>query len=244
MLKIIALSLLWLGGIKGNELFQFEGGIPVEDPCLFVGLGSGCDTGLTLRDCGFRKAAFPFDWIVNGDHQKLLLLLEEDFKFFTDPARFEKLSSQGIEDHPNSLRNRYYDITFYHEGSVLYDWSDEEKYREQLQRLQVKYERRIQRFRQLRDYPGRVFFIRNFTTSQPDRLSQHTQMARELREALECYFPSLDFVLVIVTYQDLHAPPIEGVEGVMEFQMHRPSWREEYANMYQALLLSVDGAPL
>jgi hypothetical protein len=61
-------------------------------------------------------------------------------------------------------------------------------------------------------------------------------MAIELREALSRYFPDLDFTLVIVSYNDVNAPPIGALEGVVEFRMNRNNWMHEYADMYRLLL--------
>lgn len=216
--------------------FDFEGSLCISENKLIVSLGSGCDTALTLRNCGLRNAAFPFDWLVLNSHEKLILLLCDNFEFFTDKNMFSPLDDPGLSDHPNCLKNNYYDILFYHEGSVLYDWSDIEKYEEQLTQLKNKYDKRIDRFRQLRSYPGQVYFIRNFVSGSPEQANRHTELALELRDALRSFFPELDFILVIVTYIDVNAPPIDNLEGVLEFRMDRPAWQSEYKKMYNELL--------
>jgi len=227
----------WLGSLLANPVdFNFEGTLPLDTEKLFVSLGSGCDTGLTLRDCGLRQAAFPFDWLICGNHERFIMLLDDDFHYFTDERFFVPLDDPKVSDHPNSLMNTYYDLIFYHEGSIPYDWSDHEKYQEQLARIKAKYERRISRFRQIRSFPGKVFFIRNFQSVHAAQTSRHEEMAIELRDALRRYFPGVNLTLVIVTFTDVNAPSIGPIDGVLEFKMDRPPWRQEYAKMYEVLL--------
>ena len=54
----------------------------VNQEPLFISLGSTCTTAHMHRECGIRKAAFPFDWIVSFDSEKLIDILEENFLHF------------------------------------------------------------------------------------------------------------------------------------------------------------------
>jgi len=235
--KIILFLYLLIESLIATPVdFNFEGSLTISEDKLIVSLGSGCDTALTLRDCGLRNVAFPFDWLVTDSHEKLILLLDDNFEFFTNKTMFSPLEDPRISDHPNCLKNNYYDILFYHEGSTLYEWSNAEKYEEQLNRLKDKYDRRIDRFRELSSYPGEVYFIRNFVSSNPIQANCHSELATELKNALRRFFPDLNFFLVIVTYKDVDAPAISSLEGVMEFRMDRPPWRKEYEKMYNTLL--------
>lgn len=232
---VIFLCLLFFESLSSTlPDFNFEGTLPLNDRVIIVSLGSGCDTALKLRDYGLRNAAFPFDWLITGSHEKFILVLRNDFQFFADPNFF--IPVDEATDHPNNLRNTYYDISFWHEGSTLYDWSDLEKYQEQLERVQAKYERRIERFRQLRFFLGKVFFVRNFTSATREQAHRHPELAVELREALRQYFPQLDFTLVIVTYNDVQGTPIENLDQIVEFRMERGPWHTEYGKMYETLL--------
>lgn len=235
--KTLCFFTLLIGSLFATPVdFNFEGCLSGSETKLIVSLGSGCDTALTLRDCNLRNAAFPFDWIVLDSHEKLILLLDDNFEFFTDKTMFLPLDDPSKSDHPNCLVNHYYDIFFYHEGTVLYDWSDVEKYEEQLNRVKDKYDRRIDRFRQLSTYPGEVYFIRNFVSNNPQQANRHSELAEELRDALRRFFPELNFILAIVTYNDVNAPPIGTLEGVLEFRMDRSLWQIEYEKMYNVLL--------
>lgn len=214
--------------------YDFEDTPSNEEKPLFVSLGSGCDQGITLRECGLRYAAFPFDWLICGNHKKFITLLEDDFAFFTDENYFVPYAM--FPGFPNLVMNYYYDLIFRHEGTVTYEWSELDKYQAQLALIKEKYTRRINRFRELRQHPGKIFFIRNFTWDEEGQIAHNNEQALELKEALERYFPLVNFTLIVVTYKDTLALPLKPIDKVIEFQLDRPPWREEYRKMYETLL--------
>jgi len=67
-----------LENIEGDDvnISQFN-----REP-IFVSLGSYCAPASLIRSSGFRKAAFPFDWNISLDGEKLIELLEDDFEHF------------------------------------------------------------------------------------------------------------------------------------------------------------------
>ena len=71
---------------------------------LFVSLGSTCTTAHMHRECGIRKAAFPFDWIISFDGEKLIDILNEGFFHFLNP---DVLKVSG-----HALLNHYYHLEF------------------------------------------------------------------------------------------------------------------------------------
>ncbi len=215
--------------------FNFEGAIPPPQT-LMVSLGSGCDTGMMLRDNQLRHAAFPFDWLISNHHSSLISMLDQDFEFFADVRCFSPLIDTKASDHNNPLQHTHYkELLFFHEEPVRYDWNDQDKFREQLDRVSKKYTKRINRFRDLRSFSGKVYFIRNFL-SNAEQAFWHPELAVELRDALRRYFPTLDFILVIVTYLDVNATPILFVDQVEEFRMDRRNWKEGYKSMFKTLL--------
>src|SRR5690242_4485052 len=84
----------------------------ISQEALFVSLGSTCITAHMHRECKIRKAAFPFDWIISLDGEKLIDILEEGFLHFLDP---DVLQVSG-----QALLNHYYHLEFLNEG----DWED------------------------------------------------------------------------------------------------------------------------
>lgn len=159
---------------------------------LFVSLGSHCRTAHMHRECGIRKAAFPFDWIISFDGEKLVDLLEEDFFHFLNPD-FLKVSGQA-------LLNDYYHLEFLNEG----DWEDAAY---DITEFSVKCQRRINRFRQLANYQGKVFFVRTSypLISDPHRIWKIKEnieityeYAKKLHNTLKKCFPKLEFALIIM----------------------------------------------
>lgn len=201
--------------LSKNFLFLFFFAIPflhandLEEPdlvnvqevgseSLFVSLGSHCEIGHMLRANELRKAAFPFDWITTIDSERFLQILREDFKNFLNPL-YLTVGSKG----PGFLLNTYYHIEFLHEGDFRGN-----TYYPNFEKLQEKYGRRIQRFRELNSYKGKVFFLRTafqYSTTDPHRhffceenLEISEEYAKELYSILKSYFPQLDFTLFII----------------------------------------------
>jgi hypothetical protein len=164
---------------------------------LFVSLGSYCTTAHTHRECGIRKAAFPFDWIVSFDGEKLIDLLEEDFLHF--------LNTDVLKTLGHTLLNDYYHLEFLNEG----DWEDAAH---DIKEFSLKCQRRIDRFRQLANYQGKVFFVRTahpYSASDPARVWKFKEnieitceYAEKLHTTLKKCFPKLDFELIIMNGYD------------------------------------------
>lgn len=169
----------------------------VHEP-LFVSLGSYCEVTHILRACGIRKAAFPFDWITTLDSEKFLEILDDDFCYFLDED-YLRVGDRG----PGPLLNAYYLLEFLHEGDFRGNG-----YVPNMEKLQAKYQRRIQRFRSLSEYPGKVYFLRTayiYSTTDPNRyyycadnLEITDEYAWRLYHSLKHLFPQLDFTLIII----------------------------------------------
>lgn len=202
-----------------------------DDQPLFISLGSNCVPALALRGTGLRRAAFPFDWLIIGDNHSLIRILNEDFLFFLDENVYQYGNSTGVS-------NQYYRLWFTHDFDLNPFIS--EKGREQWAEFKTKYSRRINRFQKLRNYSGRVFFVKNFWTEayqgENGEFNNNTLQAQELKNALENYFPFLNFTLIIVSYLDLNIPLMQEIEGVVEFRIERS--HEAFGSMANGLLTS------
>lgn len=163
---------------------------------LFVSLGSYCAPASLARSCGHRKAAFPFDWNICLDGEKLIEIFDDDFAHFLNE---DYLVPFGWA----TLLNTRYHLEFVHDGS----W-DGENGSIYMPILQSKYRRRIERFQNLRNHRGKVFFIRAaYVYSTEDRnrfykIKENIEISEEyalkLYEAIKRYFPNLDFSLIII----------------------------------------------
>jgi hypothetical protein len=63
----------------------------------------------------------------------------------------------------------------------------------------------------------------------------NTARAQELRLALDRFFPSLDFTLVIVNCTDKDASPISRIDGVLEFKMRKSREQEDWRTILKVL---------
>lgn len=178
--------------ILDNQSFDVE----TEDP-IFVSLGSTCEVAHHLRELGLRKAAFPFDWIKSIDNFGFIMLLKDDFRYFLDEKYLEPYSN-------GTLLNTFYKLAYPHEGKWK-DLSDLEN-NEALEAFKSKYKRRINRFRSLGNYKGKVYFLRaaypnaEFTEYYQDKGNMwiYDDWTFLLYEVLKTQFPKLNFHLVII----------------------------------------------
>ena len=163
---------------------------------LFVSLGSYCAPASLTRTCGLRKAAFPFDWNIALDGEKLIQILNERFEHFLN---LEYLVPFG----PAALLNTRYHIEFVHDGT----W-EKQDFVVYMPVLQSKYKRRIERFKNLKNHQGKVFFLRSGYINSVDdknrfyKIEENIEISEEhalrLHAALRDFFPTLNFCLVII----------------------------------------------
>ena len=169
---------------------------------LFVSLGSYCAPASLVRSCGYRKAAFPFDWNITMDGEKLIEMLENDFAYFFDDEYLMPFA------RGSALLHTYYHIEFVHEGV----W-DVDQYAPNMEILRSKYLRRIERFRQLKNYPGKVFFLRSayiYSVEDSHRAYKFKEnieisdkQSLKLYDSLKRFFPNLDFSLLVINNHEL-----------------------------------------
>lgn len=225
----------WMGLIVVFKICAWEDiadELSFEEPplLLFISLGSHCEPAVMLRHHGLRSTAFPFDWLVTIDHEGLLSLLEEDFQYFLDPTYLFHLPH-----YSECIENSYYKVEFKHDGPLL-------EQKEVWQKVLEKYQRRMDRFRSLRHFPGKVFFIRaayDLPEGGPTYWLKQTfitsEQAKSLKSALDSYFPQLDFTLIIVNYQEDLPTPIFECERVIEFKIRKTRKHDDYKTILSAL---------
>ena len=235
ILKILALSLASFASLlnaftKDSNLGgTIEQGITQEP--LFVSLGSFCVTAHMHRQCGIRKAAFPFDWIISFDVEKLIDVLEEDFLHFLN---YDVLRVSG-----QALLNDYYRLEFLNEG----DWEDAAY---DINEFALKCQRIIDRFRQIANYQGKVYFVRAahpHSVSDPHRIwkiKENIEIAADYAErlyrTLSKYFPNLDFELIIMNGSDRPGFSIGEPLSTPVLMVRIDGTKESYADFYAKLL--------
>ena len=205
---------------------------PVKNP-IFVSLGNNCWTAQALQAYKLRECAFPFDWLFTLDDDGLNRAFDEDFAYFTDKNWFSPHNYSSV-----SVENSHYGMIFTHDWPFSDIELTEERYLQHLEIIKVKYQRRIERFRKLRNYKGKVFFFRTFSTHS-DVIGEYgwnAKKVRKLKASLDRYFPDLDFTLVILSCSDPNISEVGEEKGVMEFKIKELYIQENYLNMFTQLL--------
>lgn len=196
----IFLILLFLASHIHADLETIEGDAidisQLHQETMFVSLGSYCAPASLARDSGLRKAAFPLDWNISMDGEKLIEMLQDGFAHFLNE---KYLTPFGWA----CLLNTRYHLEFVHDGS----W-DGDNYSIYMPLFQEKYKRRIERFLQLKEYKGEVFFIRSaYIHSTEDlnrfyKLKENIEITEEyairLFKSLESIFNKLKFKLIVI----------------------------------------------
>lgn len=170
----------------------------------FVSLGSTCEIAHVLRECGLRNASYPLDWITTIDTSGFLKLFQENFKHFLD-----KSCLTPVRKDPYPLLNEHHKIEFLHDGRF-----NDESFANSMTDFQSKYQRRIERFRNLNNpSPLHVVFLRHaykYSTSDPhrvyycqDNLKIDDDQSMETYHTLQKFFPDLPFTLIIVNNHDI-----------------------------------------
>jgi hypothetical protein len=167
------------------------------------------------------------------DHEGLIAALDDDFQ-----SLFNRDYLIPHPLHTHIAENIRYKIELRHEDCILQDFDRWKEVRE-------KFDRRVARFRDIRNFSGKVVFIRtayDFPICGPtywlkeDQGAIDREKALTLKQALDRYFPGLDFLLVIVNYEEDHLPEIEGIEGVNEYKIRKSHRTDDYQNMFMFLV--------
>jgi hypothetical protein len=142
-----------------------------------------------LKSMGARTIAYPFDWLLTNDGDRFIELLERNFENYLEKDSF-KLAN-------NILVHSYYHIEYRHEH-------------EGLDQLIAKQARRVERFKELDSYSGKVVFVR-IPYSEADNPSLfwpsakdliiHEDEAQRLDRALRGIFPHLNYTLLIINHE-------------------------------------------
>lgn len=224
-MKLLFVCIFFFGTLSSSEI----------DEVLYVSLGGCCEVASQLRHHHLRNDAYPFDWLITSSHDKFVQLLNDDFKYFLD----ENCMIRNTE-YPAILDNHFYECEFRHDQSV----NPTESIASHIQEILSKYERRITRFRHIREFGGKVFFIRCPYDSQnggpyfswrEDQERITPEQSVELKATLNQYFPGVDFTLVIVNYVQENVGQFNDLEGIIEFKIDRGCRAYDYARLFDLL---------
>lgn len=224
----------------------FSDVVSMNQDCKFVSLGSFCWVAQALRSAGLRDEALPFDWLDTSDHEGFIRILNEDFLSFTDPNCFSKVTYRKLYKGSSTMHNygnsavlhNYYGAVFSH------DWPQERceyDFKDHLEMIAKKYTRRIERFKNLQNYRGKIFFIRILSVdyNKVGEPGWNSKKAIEVKDTLRQLFPLSNFILVVVSCTDKSVPEINEVDGILEFKIGHLMDMKAYLPMFQTLLNSV-----
>ncbi len=161
---------------------------------LLISLGDACPVASSIKAYGYRIASFPFDWNVS-DFEKIPQLLASDFEHFLSKD-FLKPSQLGSFSIYNSLYNFDFAHDFHPPHTMSYvepSWKES-----LLENVIKKYNRRIERFRNIKNYKSKVYFIHNNTHN---RSNYSYKNISETNDALKKFFPDINFTLIIFNQQ-------------------------------------------
>lgn len=173
---------------------------PVAAP-LLVGLGYNCYAAYQIQRHGYRKAAYPFDWgffPLVGLNRCLASNLDD----FCKASDLEKVSDIGY------IMHKLYKFAFIHDfHDITGSWQSH------LPNVQTKYARRIQRFKDLANYSGRIYFVRTIHNEENALQRADIENIIQLKRELQKLFPMRDFELILIFYglKNMHNWSIIGV---------------------------------
>lgn len=163
---------------------------------LCINLGAGCQTALQLNKHNLRHEAFPFDWVLTLDFDKVIMAIANNFAYYMDK---EYLLHQGYR-----IYNTFYSFAFLHDfptyethveeykkldNKKFYNGSIITNYVDFLPVIKDKYERRIKRFYATLNGSSFIMFFRN--NCCPGQATLFTKLIRQQN-------PNLRFLLIIL----------------------------------------------
>ena len=159
----------------------------------FVSLGYFCGVAMELERIGLRSFSLPFDWLISGNFESVLRLIKNNFDDFLDPD----FMFQEVSVNKNYYYNKVTDIHFYH------DFSAYRSFDSQIDEVEKKYRRRIQRFYEIIQKP--TIFIRYIASkNEAEYIAHH---AEEIDFLLKSFHPENRIIYIA----DCLSEPIKGV---------------------------------
>lgn len=146
-----------------------------------ISLGSFCGVAMELEKKGLRPASYPFDWLIDDEFDKVLALMENNFKDFLDSA------SMSRENRPDVYFNSKVNIHFYHDFNAI------DPLESQIPIQQKKYGRRIKRLYD--DIRQPTLFIRYCKTSEDEAFINNNK--EEILKFLQSYNPENQILYIM-----------------------------------------------
>lgn len=161
---------------------------------VIVPIGFNCTVAGVLGNLGFRKTAYPFDWMISS-FDAIYQAFEDNFNRFLDPSTLQIGSDFGLKGTVID----FYGLKFVHDFPTSTQEAavnDEESvgfavirdnWRESIPAIRQKYQRRIERLQDVLSGSEPVLFI---------RYQMLKNEAIKLRNLLLQRYPQLDFTII------------------------------------------------
>jgi hypothetical protein len=198
-------------------LFIYNHFIFASQSPLCISLGSNCTAAFHLRNSNLRTFAYPFDWILSRDIHGLFKAIKSDFeRFFLK----ENLMDSGMAQIRDVPFNMFYLHDFpYHvieKNGIKYSEIDA-NWLDHYPRIKEKYDRRIERFKQLKNSTETIYFFRYFYTTKAEAIV--------LKSLLDAYLFPIKSTLVVVG----STPEFKEkwhIADIKNFYFFASSWKE------------------
>jgi hypothetical protein len=158
-----------------------------------LSLGQACDTAYQIRRIFKQGEAYPFDWLTTS-FAGLIEMIEQDFAGFLD--------EQNLVPAGKYLLDQKLQMSF------LHDFDDPAAFRETLEEVSAKFQRRIKRWLKLLNGGASVLFVRGQQYVNDDNLNE--DKARALLKVLQHKYESAKVHLLVQN------PPAAGIPEIIE----------------------------
>lgn len=176
-----------------------------------ISIGANCDAAHFLRENSLRRSAYPFDWNITPI-QSVISLIENDFEGFLNESNLDYL--QPVErmlfkEHEIDLEiaNDIITPVICHRYNMLFPHDFSVKGQYDLEEVQKKYEKRIERLLSVLRSEKEIWFIRQDTELNDWQIAQYQSVGLEpekdpadwksgLANVLNRKYPALKFRLL------------------------------------------------
>ncbi len=193
---------------------------------LIISLGFSCEPALMARTFNIRHAAFPLDWLGSYEFEKVCLAIQEHFAHFLD--------RKYLTYNTVYIKNEYYNFAFFHDFPNIGLTNISQEYENNgtivpdfltyLEKIQAKYEVRINRFYETLNGPNPIYFFRTHISPKEAQIFIHL---------ISLLYPNLIYKLIVTNYKNEH-----------EFDWNKPQvinfWPIERNPIYKNIWFSVE----
>lgn len=156
----------------------------------FISIGRDCQAAKILQTFNIRKAAYPMDWMICNNFEKVSLAFQEDFIHFLNPKFLEYKKTSIYNSHYEFYYNHFFPLKGMEAiGEVRVGGILDENFLSYLPIVKNVQGKRIDRLLNLLKSKDRIIFIRTHANSSEASIFVNT---------IKNKYPKLDFLLVVI----------------------------------------------